>query len=172
MRSALASLAVLVAALAVAGGGLAARDATPACRGGDLRGSFSAVYGSEGAGNISYALVVRNVSTHACFVTGIPALQLLDAKGTKIPTHATPAHPGELTAVLVTLAPGASATLTARFSPDVPGPGEQHPGRCEAVSTKLRATPSGRGSVVVPIRPPTSVCEHGSMSLSVFTKAA
>ena len=169
MRAAL--FIVAVAASIWAGGATATRQMASPCTGGDLRGAFAAVVGSEGAGNIVYALRLRNVSTSACTVTGLPQVQLLSAKGTTLPTHAVAAHPGELTAVLVTLAPNKAAVSTARFSPDVPGTGEQQIGRCEPVSSKLRVTPSGHGSVVVPIVPPTSVCEHGGMTFSVFTAA-
>jgi hypothetical protein len=76
-----------------------------------------------------------------------------------------------LTAVMVRLAPGRSARATARFSPDVPGPGEQVTGPCERTSTGLRVAPSGGGTLVAPITPATPVCEHGGMSLSVLTAA-
>ena len=163
-----------IAALAVALGasGAGASGATsPPCKGGALRGSFRVVPGSPGAGGISYALRLQNVSRATCFVTGIPAMQLLDRLGKSLPTNARPRFPGELTAIMVRLAPGKAAKATARFSPDVPGVGEQHPGACEPTAYKLRATPTGRGSVVVPIQPPTAVCEHGTMSFSVLSAA-
>ena len=118
-----------------------------------------------------YALTLRNVSTRTCFVTGIPRLQLLTRAGVRVPTHAKPSNPGALTAVIVRLKPGKSAVTRARFSPDVPGPGEQTPGRCEPIAFKLRVTPSGGGSVVVPVRPPTSVCEHGTLTLPALSAA-
>ena len=163
-------IAALAAALS-ASGVSASREITPACKGGDLTGSFRGVPGSAGAGNIVYALRLRNASHAMCFVTGIPGVQLLGKHGKPRPTHALPAHPGELTAVLVRLAPGKTAKATARFSPDVPGPGEQVKGPCEPTAYKLRVTPSGGGSVVVPVQPPTAVCEHGGMSFSVLTAA-
>jgi hypothetical protein len=159
---------------------LAAVAATPAgssttrevgCRGGALRGTFAAVPGSAGAGNIVYELRLKNVSSSTCFVSGIPGLRLLTRSGGALPTHAVPANRGALTAVKVTLKPGASASTSARFSPDVPGPGEGHPGPCEPVAYKLRVTPSAGGSAVVPVRPATSVCEHGTMTLPALTAA-
>jgi hypothetical protein len=79
--------------------------------------------------------------------------------------------PGTLTAILVTLQPGSWATLTARFSPDVPGQGEPvTSGACEPTAFKLRVAPSGGGSVVVPISPVTPVCEHGSLQLTTFQR--
>jgi hypothetical protein len=143
---------------------------SPQCRAAALTGSFASVPGSAGAGNISYALTLRNTSAHRCFVTGIPSLRLLDRSGRPLPTHVRPAQPGALTAVRVDLAPGHSARATARFSPDVPGPGEPVAGRrCEPVAFRLRIGPSGGGTLRVPIRPPTSVCEHGTMTWTALT---
>jgi hypothetical protein len=73
---------------------------------------------------------------------------------------------------MVILKPGKAAAETARFSPDVPGPGEGVAGRpCEPAAYKLRVTPTGGGSVVVPVKPPTSVCEHGTMTLPALSAA-
>jgi hypothetical protein len=162
---------LLIAVLAAFGasGASAASATTPPCKGGALTGSFRVDPNSAGAGNIVYTLRLLNVSHATCFVSGIPGLQLLDRHGKKLPTNARPSFPGALTAIMVALAPGKSAKASARFSPDVPGPGEQHPGACEATSYKLRVTPNGKGSVVVPIRPPTPVCEHGTMSFSALS---
>lgn len=149
---------------------LAAHLATP-CTAAKLTGTFAGVPGSAGAGNIVYALRLRNRSSAPCTVTGIPGLTLLDRRGRRLPTHPLPAHPGALTAVLVTLAPGKTATATARFSPDVPGPGEPVSGRrCEPVAYTLLVRPNGGGTVRAPIRPPTPVCEHGGMTWSVLTQ--
>jgi hypothetical protein len=140
------------------------------CKGAQLAGTFAAVPNSAGAGNIVYALRLRNVSPATCTVTGIPGVTLLDARGRRLPTHPVPAQPGALTAVLVRLAPGKTAVATARFSPDVPGVGEPVSGRrCEPVAATLLVRPSGGGTVRAPIRPPTSVCEHGGMTWTVLT---
>jgi Protein of unknown function (DUF4232) len=147
-----------------------AAQVSPPCRAAALTGTFAAVPGSPGAGSISYALTLRNTSSHRCFVTGIPALRLLGRGGGPLPTHVRPVQPGALTAVRVDLAPGRSARATARFSPDVPGPGEPVAGRrCEPTAYWLRVGPSGGGTLRAPIRPPTSVCEHGSMTWTVLT---
>jgi hypothetical protein len=149
----------------------AAPAAAGACSGSALRGAFEVLPGSAGAGQISYVLTLSNASPTACFVTGLPVVQLLDAQGNPLPTHVSPAHPGQQAAVKVTLAPGASAKAEARFSPDVPGPGEQHPGRCEPESAQLRVTATGGGTLNVAVSPPTSVCEHGSLRFDVLTSA-
>ena len=142
---------------------------SPPCTAAHLSGTFKAVRGSAGAGNIVYALRVKNTSAQTCYVTGIPGVTLLDRRGHKLPTHPFPAQPGALTAVLVTLAPGKATTATARFSPDVPGKGEQTTGQCEPTAYWLRVTPNGGGTLRAPIQPPTPVCEHGGMTWSVFT---
>jgi hypothetical protein len=149
---------------------LAAQIAAP-CKGSDLSGTFAVVPGSPGAGNIVYALRVKNTSSSRCTVTGIPGVTLLGRRGRRLPTHPFPAHPGALTAVLVTLAPGKTARATARFSPDVPGTGEPVNGRrCEPVAYRLLVRPNGGGTLSVPIRPPTPVCEHGGMQWSVLSQ--
>ena len=94
--------------------------------------------------------------------------------GKKLPTQARFAgRPGTLTAVLVPLSAARSDALTARFSPDVPGPASRRStGACEPTAYKLRVTPSGGGSFIVPVSPATPVCEHGGLHISVFTRLA
>jgi hypothetical protein len=73
---------------------------------------------------------------------------------------------------MVLLRPGKSAATTARFSPDVPGPGEgavNH--QCEPTAYKLRVSPSGGGSVVVAVTPATPICSHGLMTLRALSRA-
>jgi hypothetical protein len=166
-------IAATAALLALATAASAGIHASAPCTGSMLSGTFKVIPGSPGAGNIVYRLRVENISHAACFVTGLPGVSLLDAGGRKLPTKSIFAgRPGMLTAVMVPLAPGSgTAALTARFSPDVPGPGEPVSGRqCEPTAYKLRVTPSGGGSVVVRISPPTPVCEHGSLQLTSFTR--
>ena len=79
-----------------------------ACSGGDLDGSFAVVRGSAGAGQISYELTLTNASRSTCFVSGIPSVQLLDASGSPLPTHAAAAQPGQALA-----APDPTAARTA-----------------------------------------------------------
>lgn len=137
-----------------------------------LGGSFKVVPDSEGAGNIVYRLRLRNTSSQTCFTTGIPGLQLLGKDGTKLPTKAIfVGKQGTLTAIVVPLKPGATATLTARFSPDVPGPGEPQLHACEKTAYKLRVSPAGGGTATVPVSPPTPVCEHGSLQVTALTGA-
>ena len=163
--------AVLIASLVVCAAGAAnalGRGSIVMCKGSQLAGSFKAVPGSAGAGNISYALRLQNVSTSSCSLTGLPQGQLLGRTGAKNPTHVRAAFPGALTAILVTLAPHQSARATARFSPDVPGVGEGGKKQCEPTSYRFRVTAPGGGTVTVKVLPATPVCEHGRMLFSAY----
>jgi hypothetical protein len=147
------------------------------CGGSDLSGSFSEVPGSAGAGSITYALTLTNAGSTACYVSGIPQLQLLDASGGAVPTSVSAAQPGHATAAKIVLQPGSSARADARFSPDVPGPGEPetepspgNPQECAPTAHQLQVTVSG-SSVTVPVDPPTAVCSHGTLRLSLLTAA-
>jgi hypothetical protein len=139
------------------------------CAGTQLAGRFAVVPGSPGAGSISYKLTLKNTSATPCTVTGLPLGLLLGKTKKKLPTHVRAAHPGQLTAILVTLVPGDSTYATARFSPDVPGPGEQVKGPCEPKAYWFRVRAPGGGTTTVKVLPPTSVCEHGTMSFSAYS---
>ena len=165
---ALLALVLIAAGLLPAGG--AARTSAPACTGRDLGGSFRVVPGSPGAGSITYRLRLTNRSPATCWVSGIPHVRLLGAKGAALPTKVSAAFPGQATAAMIVLAPGRSAKADARFSPDVPGPGEQTPGACEPTAHRLRVTVGG-SSLTVAVSPPTPVCEHGSLRMSLFSAA-
>ena len=159
---------VSIAATLIVASTAGATQAVAPCHGPQLAGTFAGVPGSAGAGNITYALRLRNVSATACTVTGLPQGTLLGRTRHALPTHIRAAFPGALTAILVTLAPGQATRATARFSPDVPGPGEHTTGRCEPVAWWFRVTGQGGGSTTVKIAPPTSVCEHGRMFFSAY----
>ena len=135
----------------------------PRCTGAQVSGRFAVIPGSAGAGNIVYRLRLTNVSPETCTLTGLPQVTLRAKDKRRLPTHVRAARPGALTAVLVTLRHGRSAYATARFSPDVPGPGET--GRqCEPKAYWLRVL--GRD---VPVAPPTPVCEHGQLQLTAYS---
>lgn len=126
------------------------------CKGSELTASFDAIEGSAGAGSISYALKLTNNSASACELS-VFNLQLLDAAGAQIITHApAPTKKAHLAA-------GASTTYEGRFSPDVPGQGDQQGGACEPVAHTLEVTVGGE-TIDAPINPPTSVCEQGSIT--------
>ena len=151
-------LAAILVVLAAPAGSRAS-----ACTG--LGGTFSVVPGSAGAGNIVYTLRLHNGGTTACLLRGLPQLRLLGTGGRPLPTkvvadprfHATP----------FLLRPGRTAAATARFTPDVPGPGEQSTGPCEPTAHTARVLAAG-SSVVVPLRPATRVCVHGRMTFTPY----
>ncbi|HET7568327.1 MAG TPA: DUF4232 domain-containing protein [Gaiellaceae bacterium] len=149
--------------------GTGAGAADSPCAGSALSGTFKVVPGSAGAGQISYVLTLTNTSQSGCYVTGIPVVQLLDASGSQLPTQVSPARPGVATSAKISLAPGAAADAEARFSPDVPGQGDQQSGRCQPTASTLQVTATGGGTVNAPIDPPTSVCEQGSLSFDVLS---
>ncbi len=161
---------LILTAISVALAGTTTAGATGIvmCKGPQLTGSFAAVPGSAGAGNISYLLRLKNVSKKSCSVTGLPQGRLLGRHGEPLPTNIRAGLPGALSATLVTLRPGQSTRATARFSPDVPGIGEQTIGACEATAYRLRITARGGGTSTVRILPPTAVCEHGRLLFSAY----
>jgi Protein of unknown function (DUF4232) len=166
-------LTVAAVCAAAAASAAPAQSVASRCAGAQLRGTFTVVRGSAGAGNIVYRLTLINKSGSACTVTGLPEGTLLGRRHNPLPTHVTAAHPGMLTAVLVTLAPGKATTARARFSPDVPGKGEPVAGRqCEPTSYWLRVRGQGGGVTVVPVKPATPVCEHGALQFDAYSVTA
>jgi uncharacterized protein DUF4232 len=184
-RRAAAGLAVASVALTAAGCGLGgstktvtvthtlttvrtvtSRSATAArpCSGTDVAGTFAVVPGSAGAGQISYLLTLKNTSSTRCYVEGVPRATLLGASGSVLPTHVSGGFGGRR----VVLEPGAAAVATGRFSPDVPGPGDSQSGVCQLPAHTLEVTPNGGGPTEAPIRPPTSVCEQGTLKFDPF----
>jgi hypothetical protein len=161
-------LAVVLTAVASSAAAVAHSDAS--CSGAQLKGSFNVVRGSAGAGNITYTLVLKNVSTRMCTLTGLPQGRLLGKTGKALPTHVRAAFPGALTAILVRLAPGRTTFATARFSPDVPGPGEPTAGtKCEPTAWWFRVSGQSGGTTKVKLTPPTPVCEHGQLQFSAYS---
>jgi len=150
---------------------LASPAAVQPCTASQLSGSFTVIPGSPGAGNISYLLRLRNRSAKTCFVSGLAQLRLLSNNGRPLPTKVVPVFRPGLTAVRVVLLPGRSAKAEARFSPDIPGPGEpQTRGPCEPKAYRVRITPPpGGGMLVGPVTPATAVCEHGTISLRALS---
>jgi len=144
--------------------------ATTACTGDAMTGTFTEIPGSPGAGQISYRLRVKNASPVACFVSGLPSVQLLAQGGADLPTNARAAQPGTATAARIVLQPGSAASADARFSPDVNGVGDQTNGQCQPKAVTLRVALGG-APLDAPITPPTSVCERGTLSFSLFSAA-
>jgi hypothetical protein len=137
------------------------------CQGTQLAGTFAEIPHSSGAGQIAYALAVKNTSSSACTLRGIPQGTLLGATGTPLPTHIKPAGSR---GNLIVLPPGASASAQARFSPDVAGQGDSQSGTCQPQAQTFQLAAAG-GVTEAPIKPPTSVCEQGTLNFSAFAYA-
>jgi len=138
------------------------------CSGTQLAAAFVLVPNSAGAGQIAYTLAVRNSSHSACSLHGTPAGTLLGASGTALPTHVKAAEKG---GPRVVLPPGASATAQARFSPDVAGQGDSQSGTCQPQAHTFQLSTEGGGVTEAPIKPPTSVCEQGTLNFEAFSYA-
>jgi hypothetical protein len=134
------------------------------CMGTQLAGVFVVIPGSAGAGQISYSLTVKNSSQIPCSVQGIPQGTLLGVSGTPLPTHVKSAGGGGRRIVLP---PGASATAQARFSPDVAGTGDSQSGACQPAAHTFQLTASG-GVTEASMKPPTSVCQQGTLNFEAF----
>ncbi len=152
-------LAVILAVLAGAPQAFAA-----GCAG--LSGHFAPVRGSAGAGNIVYTLSVHNGGTASCTLQGLPVLQLYGLTGMPVPTHVV--RDPRFTPKPFVLRPGKTTAAMTRFSPDVPGPGEPAvKGRCEPEAYTVLVS-AGGATLVLPIRPATSVCEHGRLTFTPY----
>ena len=138
------------------------------CEGGQLTGTFALLPGSAGAGQIEYALTVKNTGS-PCSLRGIPRATLLGVSGAALPTHVRAAGTGG--ARRVVLQHGASAVADARFSPSVPGEGDSQSGICQPTAHTLQVTPTGGGLMDAAIKPPTSVCEQGTLEFEAFDYA-
>ncbi|MGH2971269.1 MAG: DUF4232 domain-containing protein [Gaiellaceae bacterium] len=145
------------------------KPASAPCAAGSLQGSFDAVPGSEGAGQITYRLTLTNTGATPCYLSGLPQVQLLGTTGGALPTSTSAEPPVPATAPKVSLQHGGSAVTDARFSPDVNGTGDSTTsGPCQPTATVLRVTAPGGGTLDAPIQPPTSVCERGSLRFKNF----
>jgi hypothetical protein len=108
---------------------------------------------------------VKNTASGPCSLHGVPQGTLLGATGTPLPTHV---KAGGSRGKLLVLPPGASATAQARFSPDVVGEGDSQSGSCQPQAHTFQLTADGGGVTEAPIKPPTSVCEQGTLNFEAF----
>jgi hypothetical protein len=136
------------------------------CAGNQLSGTFSLVPGSAGAGQIVYALALKNTSSSPCSLRGIPAGTLLGSTGAALPTHISAGGAGAARRIL--LLPGATAVAQARFSATVAGQGDSQSGTCQPTAYTLQVSTSGGGVTDATIKPPTRVCEQGSLNFEAF----
>jgi hypothetical protein len=135
------------------------------CQGTDLAATFSVIPNSAGAGQIVYVLTVKNTSPGPCSVRGIPQGTLLGATGTALRTNVKASGPA---GGQVVLPPGASATAQARFSPDIAGQGDSQSGACQPQAHTFQLTAAGGGVTEAAIKPPTSVCQQGTLNFEAF----
>ncbi len=117
-------------------------------------------------GHVEYTLRLRNASSQACTVAGLPSLILLGSGGKPLPSSVKPWEPSRATSA-VTLWPGGSAAATALLRVDIPGPGDvEAPGQpCQPAAVQLRFGAAGGTSTLVPLQPATPVCEGGAILL-------
>jgi hypothetical protein len=134
------------------------------CRGTDLTAAFALIPNSAGAGQIAYTLTVKNSSQTPCSVQGIPRGTLLGASGTALPTRVKGSGGA---GKRIVLPPEASATAQARFSPDVAGVGDSQSGACQPQAHTFQLSAAG-GVTEAPIKPPTSVCQQGTLNFEAF----
>jgi hypothetical protein len=137
------------------------------CQGINLTATFALIPNSAGAGQIGYRLTVKNGSQTPCSVRGIPRGTLLGASGTALPTHVR-ASGGD--GERIVLPPGASATAQARFSPDVASEGDSQTGACQPQAHTFQLV-AGGGVTEAAIKPPTSVCQQGTLTFEAFDYA-
>ena len=118
---------------------------------------MSVIHGSAGAGHIEYRLTIANHGPSLCLVHEHPGLQLTGANGERLPTKIRDQGHGGIAVIHL----GQTVSTTLRFSPDVPGPGEPATGPCEPAAHHVHVTLSPSITVVAPVVPATSVCNHG-----------
>jgi hypothetical protein len=154
----LGAAGVALAALSAPAG---AAPPTP-CKTGSLKLSLNLIPNSQGAGNVVYKLRVTNRSASDCSL-GPPTIVLLGRRGSVLPSHS------HATGGLIVIGANSTATSNARFSPDIPGTGDKQKGQCQPTAYKVKASFNGSsGTVTGPVKPPTPVCERGSMSLTAL----
>lgn len=135
------------------------------CDAASLSGSFAVILGSQGAGNVAARLVLTNHTASPCTTGGYVGLQLVGSNGASLPTNVQRAA-GVAPGANFVLGPGASASMSARFSPDVPGPGDSQTGACQpSAAATLVIAPNGMHQFQVP-GPASPVCERGTLSIT------
>lgn len=139
--------------------------ASPAlCTVANLQATFSVIPNSQGAGNEVARIVLTNSGSTVCQTYGYVGMLLLGANGAALPTDVVRV-PGTSNYPIINLAPGASASATARFSPDIPGTGDSQTGACQPTATSTEITPPDNTAHLIVPGPGTSVCEGGTMSV-------
>ena len=145
------------------------RPAIVACVASLLKGSFLIIPGSSGAGHVEARVVLTNVSSRTCTTFGYVGMQLLGASDTPLPTHVVRSPGPE---PHLTLGPGSAASALARFSPDIPGPGDATSGACQPVAQGTEITPPDDTHFLVASGLNSSVCSRGTIDLNPLVAGA
>lgn len=137
-----------------------------------LTAKMTHIAGSNGAGHTAYRLTVRNTG-RCIFRFDRNHANLILYKGFTRKSKQLPSHVvAEGKQHAFTIAPGKAAHARITFSPDIPGKNEPQRGRCEPVAHSVGVILSVNRSAAQLvnvhglIKPPTSVCEHGTMEES------
>ena len=139
------------------------------CAPSSLKGSFTLAPGGGSAGHVEAQVVLTNVGAAVCTMFGYIGMQLLDASGAPLPTNVVRV-PG--TEKLVMLRPGASASVIAQFSSDVPGAGDSTTGTCQPVAKSTEITPPDERQQLVVPGPDSPVCQRGTIDIQPVTPAS
>ena len=150
------------------GGAATTAPAVPQCLTDGMTAAVSVVAGSQGAGSASLNITLTNTSGNPCTVTGFPGLGLEDKNQDVQPAKVT--WDKAVAKSAITLANGASASSTARFDADVPGPGEPTSGPCEPASVYMLVTPPNNQTPLAVVIGGTgnagiTVCESGALDV-------
>ena len=136
------------------------------CAPSSLKGSFTLAPGGGSAGHVEGQVVLTNVGAAVCTIFGYIGMQLLGASGAPLPTNVVRV-PG--TEKQVTLNPGASASVLAQFSSDVPGAGDSTTGTCQPVAKSTEITPPDETQHLVVPGPDSPVCQRGTIDIQPVT---
>ncbi|MGI8493486.1 MAG: DUF4232 domain-containing protein [Acidimicrobiales bacterium] len=128
-----------------------------------MTATFTIIPGSAGAGHVEGRIVLVNVGTNPCRTGGYVGVQLLGASDTPLPTKVVRDTGTPVTTIVVPA--GGAASALVRFSPDVPGPGDNPGPSCQPVASGSEITPPNDTSFVIAHGPQSSVCEQGTLEV-------
>ena len=110
-----------------------------------------------------YLLTVRNGYTKSCSI-GQPTVTLISKFGKFLPSHSIASSKAIVAGAYV------KEYSKVSFSPTVPGLNDNQKGRCEPKAYSIKIAFDGsEGKASGPVKPPTQVCEQGTMTLAPFT---
>ncbi|MGZ4480949.1 MAG: DUF4232 domain-containing protein, partial [Gaiellales bacterium] len=133
----------------------------PACAASQFSATFKGP--TRLANPAGYLLRLHNNSVGACYTSTIVSLALVGKRRQRLPTKVS--HGVASPYMIVG---HAEAFVQALFITK-PGPGEPTRGRCEAEAFTARISLHPDGTLLVPIKPPFSACDHGAVRLMHMT---